>query len=276
MKFLELLERIFLPKLCALCDEAISYDRYPPVCDECLPLWKEFMGIKCRSCGKLPRYCTCLPDLVRKANRSTVAWCVFYDNELSKEVRQMFFRLKHKYDKDLIDMCTTMMKKRVISLCYSRKINYKDFVVSYTPRRKDGIRDNGFDQSQKLAISLAKKLGIPIIRCFNNVGKAEQKGLNKSERVENALKSYEYIENSIGNYQNVFLVDDILTTGSTFFACSYLLYKNGVKNVIPVVFARDNYNSKSKINGGNKNAKGNTKYYITRAIKGAFRNGTQR
>ena len=77
-----------------------------------------------------------------------------------------------------------------------------------------------------------------------NVGETEQKGLSKDDRALNAAESYEYIENSIGENKNIFLVDDIMTSGATLYACAFHLYSAGALNVVPVVFAKDNYKTK--------------------------------
>ena len=250
-EILKFLDNMFLPRLCALCDETISYEQANPFCEECMPVWEEFVKIKCTKCGKTHKDCRCLPTMVKKASGSSAAWCVFYDSSQNGDMNRLFYRLKYKYDRCIIDFCTTKMKRKVISLCIRKKINYKSFAITYTPRRKLMAFKYGFDQSKKLAYSLGKKLNLPVIRCFENTGKTEQKALDLYGRVENAKKSYKYIDGSLGQYKNVFIVDDILTTGATFSACAEILREHGAERVIPVVFAKDNYHhGTNKDNGG--------------------------
>ena len=104
----------------------------------------------------------------------------------------------------------------------------------------------GFDHSAKIAQKLAKKLGIEFIVTFENVGKEDQKRLGAKKRYENAKKSYKYIDGSLKNHKKIFIVDDIMTTGSTISVCSSLLLENGAEKVIPVVLAKDNYRKKEK------------------------------
>ena len=108
------------------------------------------------------------------------------------------------------------------------------------------------------------------INTFENVAKQEQKGLNKKERAFNAQSSYVYIEDSLKDYKNIILVDDIITSGATMYACAFQLYKHGANSVVPIAFAKDNY----KERGVRKNAKRNTKYNFARAVKGFVRNGS--
>ena len=263
---------MFLERHCLICTEPISYEDKEPFCDLCIDEWKEFTKIKCRNCGREHYFCTCLPSKVKKINHSMVSWCYFYNGEENGEVSIIFNHLKRRYDREVINFCTDKMKISVLSLCRERGVNYKDFVVTYVTRSELNVNRYGFDQSEKLAKSLAKKLGIDVVKTFNNVGKSEQKELNKKERAQNAFKAYEYIEGSVGENKQFFLVDDILTTGASMLACSYHLFKNGATTVVPVVFAKDNF----KYKGDRKNVKRYTKYHFARASKGFVRNGPQR
>lgn len=272
MKIIEVIKRMLLEKHCIVCSEPISYDKKEPFCDNCIEEWDSFIKAKCKKCGRENTLCTCLPSKVRKINHSLVSWCYFYNGDENGEINKLFTYLKKVYDREVIDFCTDRMKASVLSMCKARGIDYKDFLVTYITRSKHNVNKYGFDQSEKLAKSLAKKLGINVVKAFNNVGKIEQKGLNKKERAKNAFETYEFIEGSLGDNKQLFLVDDILTTGASMLACSIHLFKNGATTVIPVVFAKDNLKYKGDI----KNVKRNTKYHIARAIKGFVRNGTQR
>ena len=264
MKIIEILKRIFVERYCLVCGEPISYDLPEPFCEECIEDWRAFKNIKCRGCGREQRLCTCLPRYARKINHSMVGWCVFYDVKENGNINQLFKYLKRNYDRQVIDFCTDKMKQAVLAIAKSRKLDFSDYFVTYTPRSKANVYKYGFDQSQKLAASLAKKLGLRFKPTFINVGKQEQKGLNKRERVQNAAQTYKFIEGSVSAGDKLLLVDDVLTTGATMYACALQLYKNGAESVIPVVFAKDNF----VIKGDRKNVKRNSKHNFARAVKG--------
>ncbi len=272
MKFTEILKRIFLDRCCVICGEPISYDVKEPFCELCVKDWQEFLKIKCRKCGREQSACSCLPSKARKINHSMASWSVFYDTGANGEINKLFTYLKRRYDRGVIDLCTERMKNNLVAMCKNRGIDYKEFAVTYAPRSRKNVRKYGFDQSKKLAQSLAKKLDIKVVKTFKNIGKTEQKGLNKQERARNAIETYKFIDGSIKENMKLFIVDDVMTTGATLFSCSFHLYKNGATSVVPVVFAKDNYNSK----GDKNNVKRNSKYHFTRAIKGFVRNGSQR
>ena len=262
---------MFLERCCVICTEPTSYDFPDPICRFCDKSWKEFLKIKCRNCGREIGRCTCLPRLVRKVNHSIACWCVFYDAGANGDVSTLFTNLKTFYDRELISMCAERMKKSLLSVASQRNINLKEYVVTFAPRRKRNVRKYGFDQSEKLSKALGKMLGIPSIKTLENLAKREQKGLNKTDRLKNATTNYEYIEGSLGEYKKVILVDDIMTSGATFYACAFQLYSNGATEVIPVAFAKDNHISK----GDRNNVKRNSKYNFTGAVKSFVRNGSQ-
>ncbi len=270
MKVSEFLKQMFVERYCVLCGEAISYEEKEPFCEECREHWKEFLKVKCRNCGRINNDCICLPRKIIKINHGIAGWCVFYDGSTNGEINKLFYNLKHRYDREIVDLCAERMKDRVKGVFNSRGLIYKDYVVTYAPRRHKSANRYGFDQSKKLAKALAKKLGIKCINTFENVAKQEQKGLNKKERAFNAQSSYVYIEDSLKDYKNIILVDDIITSGATMYACAFQLYKHGANSVVPIAFAKDNY----KERGVRKNAKRNTKYNFARAVKGFVRNGS--
>ncbi|MBQ7788058.1 MAG: ComF family protein [Clostridia bacterium] len=271
MKLLEILKRAFLTRICLICKEAISYDEDEPFCEECIEKWNAFLKAKCHVCGYDRNGCTCLPSQVKQINDSLAAWCVFYDPRESQKINEIIFKLKKNYNREIINMCAKRMAKAIISLCVVHKIDYKKYIITYTPRRMHNFLKYGFDHSGKLAKAIGEILGLKVEKTIKNIGKKEQKKLNKNDRKLNAQKSYEIRKNFDGNGKNYFLIDDIMTTGSTLYACAKLLYENGAKNVIPVTFAKDN----KQFIRRNKNVKRHTGNNIARVIKSFMRNGSQ-
>ena len=272
MKVSEILKRLFVERYCVICGEAISYAEKEPFCEECYEHWKEFLQIKCRQCGRTHNMCTCLPTKIRKINHAMAGWCVFYDASTNGEISKLFYYLKRRYDREVIDMCAERMKSSVLGIFKKRGIDFSSYVVTYVPRRRKNVKKYGFDQSKKLAQALSKKLGIKCITTFDNIAKQEQKGLNKKERAYNAQTSLVYKPVSLQTNKNIILVDDIMTSGATLFACAFQLYKNGATSVVPITFARDNF----RIKGVKKDVKRDTKHNFTGTAKGFVRNGTQR
>lgn len=241
MNILKILEQMLLPRICPLCQEAVDYERENPLCDECEELWQEYLSIKCHTCGYKSKDCTCLPKQIKEINNSICVWCIFYTPKAKNDVNKLFFKAKRKYNIELLKMFARYMKKNLVSFCISHKINYNEFEITFVPRRRRKRKQYGFDHAEKLAKYLAKMLGgIKVNRALVNKGRKEQKRLNKQKRIENAKKSYRFKKNADVKNKKLFLVDDIITSGSSMKSCAELLYQNGAAAVIPVAFAKDN------------------------------------
>lgn len=240
MKLSYLLRRIFITKKCVACKEPISYDTRVPFCKECVEHWNALLELKCHKCGYKHNECTCLPSQVRQIGKHGAAWCVFYEGKSDLSANNLVFVLKREYNKDMIEFCAEQMSRNIMLLCSRYGIDYKEYCITFAPRRKTVKARYGFDQSQKLAFAVAKILGLKAEACLINIGIDEQKSLTKEQRRENAQKSY--IANKKAQIANkkYFLVDDIMTSGSTLRACADILFTQGAKDVIAVTYAKDN------------------------------------
>ena len=125
------------------------------------------------------------------------------------------------------------------------------------PLYKSKLKKRGYNQAQLLTQGLSKKLNIPttdlLIRVKNT---PSQVGLERKKRVENIFGAFSVNFNipafakaasfaevatkaeSAGE-ANIFLVDDVLTTGSTLLEAANILKRNGVKKVWGIALARD-------------------------------------
>jgi predicted amidophosphoribosyltransferase len=240
MKLSHLFKRIFITKKCLICKEPISYDNKEPFCQDCIEQWRAFLETKCHKCGFKNTECTCLPSQIKSLSKHGAVWCVFYSGSSDSLANNLVFRLKREYNRDMIEHCAKEMAKSIKLLCHRHGISYKDYQITFAPRRKSGKRKFGFDHTRAIAKALGKILGIEVENCFINVGKREQKSLTKLERRENAKASY-FIKNNICvEGKRYFVVDDIITSGATMRACVDLLTENGATDIIPVAYAKNN------------------------------------
>ena len=149
------------------------------------------------------------------------------------------YKLKRDYNREVIDFCAKQMKKQTIKEFAKQNMSYKDYIVTYPPRRKDGVIDYGYDHAQLLAKRYARLLGLKVENCFKNVGKKEQKTLTKLERMQNALQSFVPKDGINAEGKKFILIDDVITSGSTINACASLLKRMGAKSVVAVCYAKD-------------------------------------
>ena len=246
MNFLGFLKRMLLTRTCLLCDDAMSWDQNQPLCPDCIDVWDELLETRCNRCGEDRHTCNCSPRLARK-NFKICCWSVFYTPTKSTDdvsTALIVYRLKYAKYRACINFCAEVMKDSILECCHKHGINYKEYAITYSPRRWHNRIRYEFDQSKELAKRIAKLLNLEFVDAIRNVGFDEQKSLSAIERRRNAKESYALKKNFVNKHKKYFLVDDIMTTGSTLVYCAQLLYGVGATDVIPVTYAKDNYKYK--------------------------------
>jgi len=146
-------------------------------------------------------------------------------NKFTKELVHRFKFNNHSY---LYKPLAILMSKTIVEK-YIADIDLIMFVPIHW--RKEAIR--GYNQSELLANYISQLINIPISR-KNLIKKRwtkEQNTLDRISRLKNLKDSF-YIKNPSELYnKNILLIDDIITTGSTFDECSKVLKNNGVKSI---------------------------------------------
>jgi ComF family protein len=95
----------------------------------------------------------------------------------------------------------------------------------------------GFNQSEALARSIARRCGAPIRGVMRRVRSTRpQAGLSNTSRRENVAAAFRVRGRLDG--QRVLLVDDVMTTGSTATACARVLKRAGAARVVLLTVAR--------------------------------------
>lgn len=118
----------------------------------------------------------------------------------------------------------------------------KPLLFTYPPRRRSAVREDGFDQAQRLAKALARACDgdfAALIRRTHRKAR-EQKTLNAEERAVNATSSYILADKAAEAVRDrtVVICDDLCTTGATLNRCAALLVEAGARSVILCTVAR--------------------------------------
>ena len=118
----------------------------------------------------------------------------------------------------------------------------RPLLFTYPPRRRSAVREDGFDQAQRLAKALAAACEgnfAPLIRRTHRKSK-EQKTLTAEERAVNATSSYILADTAaeVVRDRTVVICDDLCTTGATLNRCAALLVEAGARSVILCTVAR--------------------------------------
>ena len=97
----------------------------------------------------------------------------------------------------------------------------------------------GYNQSELLARHCAAELGVPWCRALKRVRPTpHQLSLSRRERLANLKGAFKTVRKEAVRGRNVWLVDDVLTTGATLSECAQTLLRSGARTIRVLVIAR--------------------------------------
>ena len=153
----------------------------------------------------------------------------FYILGFNRFIKEMIYDFKFNGKSYLYKPLGQIMLDFIIDFNLNKGIDHIYFIPSH--RRKESIR--GYNQSELLARYISEKLNIEL--STNNLIKyrhtKEQNKLNKSERVNNLKDSFKVKRPEEIKGKSILLIDDIVTTGSTFIECAKVLKANGAREI---------------------------------------------
>ena len=217
---------VFFPKTCPLCERVIYNNR--DICSDCEASLHMIDEPKCYKCGKaLSTYEKIMCNDCRKLIHHFEKGAVLF--EYKDEIRQSLYRFKYKNQRNYARFYAKTAAEKYLKNFEEWNINKIVPVPMYN--KKKVIR--GYNQAEELAKSLSGCTGIPmdnkcLIRIKNTIA---QKGLSNQERRANMNEAFAVKVSEVKKGENVLLVDDIYTTGSTIDSCSRILKKAGVQKV---------------------------------------------
>ena len=129
---------------------------------------------------------------------------------------------------------------KLLSECVEEYIEAQVDIISWVPLSRKRLRSRGYDQAQLLAEIVSRELGIPCVPVLrkkrHTVQQSRMGGAEK--RRANIAGAYEVIDKERINGKTILLIDDIVTTGSTFAECARTLGKGGADKVFCAAVAR--------------------------------------
>jgi ComF family protein len=229
------------PKKCVSCKKLGSY-----LCENCFSYLSFDAKSLCLVCNK-PSYNNLTHPFCRK--KYTIDGC-FSALPYNKTAQKLIYNFKYKpYLTDLKSVLVDLFYDSLIqNEDFNRELEKGEWTFTPIPLFSSKLRKRGYNQAEILAKELSKKLNLPVGRqvfqAQNFLQRVQntktQVGLSNVERKLN-IKGAFTIHNSKFIIQNmsIFLVDDVVTTGSTLLEAAKVLKKNGAKRVIGLTLARD-------------------------------------
>lgn len=101
------------------------------------------------------------------------------------------------------------------------------------PLHRSKLKKRGYNQSDYFAKGLSAATGVPWDpKVLRRIKKSEsQTRKDRKERFENVMGIFNVDDREAIEGKNVLLVDDVITTGATFYACATALQDAGVSSI---------------------------------------------
>ncbi len=228
--FSGLIDLIFPEKnsclVCGYWDESIGEDY---ICKECLYKFKNIKGHNCKICSKplITSGDICIECIETPKSFEKIYTPYKYEGLIRDVIKDYKYKNKPYYYK----MLGELLYK------YIKEIDIDFDIISYVPLHKNKKKKRGYNQSELMAKYLGKKLDIPCERLIERVVDTKpQNQLKREDRVKNLKNTFMAVKNL--QSQNILIVDDVYTTGTTLNECSKSLLKVEVENIYGLTIAR--------------------------------------
>lgn len=148
------------------------------------------------------------------------------------ELKELILRFKYKKDFIAGEILVELVEGKLENV-------EKDYILTYIPISKDGIKVRGYNQCEYIAKELSFRNGYDILNTLEKIRETKiQKTLNKEERIKNVKECFGILNEIKIRGKNFILIDDVLTTGSTLAEGIRVLKNNGANDVKILTLAK--------------------------------------
>lgn len=241
---MNLLDFIF-PKKCILCKKIGSY-----LCENCFSYLSFDAKSLCLVCDRPSFNNLTHPKCMSKYSINGCFSALSYN----KTAQKLIYNFKYKpYLSSLKILLTDLFYESIIqNENFQRQIQVGKWMFVPIPLSSLKYKKRGYNQSEILAKELSKRFGFSTQNLLKRTKDTKnQFKLKKEEREENIKGAFEILNHKSSTRlltpgtggqvinHNFFLIDDIVTTGSTLKEAAKVLKKNGVNKVFGLTLARD-------------------------------------
>lgn len=202
---------------------------FPERCTLCHKILTEDVTVLCRSCAVNAPYFPAkafTPNSSRKRpypflDSFTAVW--YYEGDVRRSLLRYKFHHSSFLAPKYAQLLTSQIQKQDVSFdC-----------ITWVPVSRLRKMTRGYDQSQLLAESVAKELGMEAVPLLVKIRNTRKQSTIRTHEARNAnvLGAYRPINPEQIRGKSILLIDDILTTGSTAGECAKTLLTAGAKQI---------------------------------------------
>ncbi len=228
---------ILFPKRCINCKKFGDY-----VCADCFTRFSFDSGSMCLVCGN-----GSIDGLTHPICRGKYvidgAFCGFSYKGITK--RAIYVLKYQPFLFDIAGMLSELLYESLIQQEQFIKFLQKGSIIFVPiPLSSKKLRARGYNQAKLLAEKLGKKFSIGVEEVLERTFDTKpQFNLKREERRENVKGAFTINNDKLlmikKEDKTIFLVDDVLTTGSTLLESANVIKRNGIEKAYGLCFARD-------------------------------------
>jgi len=217
-KIKRFLINLFFPKKCVICSSFGSW-----LCPKCQKKVQKIKTPFCPKCKKITSFGQYCPRCRRTKTIRGVIAAGYYQGVLKETIHSFKYQKIKELRKYLFELISDRL---------SEGFPAGEFILVPVPLNKIKLYHRGFNQSEEIAKEIEKNYGYKLVNCLDRIKNTKsQIGLSQKERLINvqncfAIKSGFDIRN-----KNIFLIDDVVTSGATVESAAKVLKQSGAKKI---------------------------------------------
>ncbi len=223
---------VLLPQQCFSCRKEGQ-----SLCHECLDRIPFQVVQMCPLCKKPRQDGTCCPFPCREMSflDALISACPYVKGNI---LSQALFRFKYFFLSDIGHILAYLLVHAFdIHLSQLTEDSPNSWIIVPVPLSKSRLKWRGFNQSEILAQAFCKARNFSLVKALSRSHYAtSQTFLHRQDRLKNVSCQF-YCTVSLQN-MNVFIIDDISTTGATLQECAKVLKNAGCRKVVGLVLGR--------------------------------------
>ena len=209
---------ILFPKRCVSCGKFGAY-----LCPDCFKKIEFLQNPVCPVCQRQAYLGKTHPGCAGKYRLDGLAVAARYGGPIKAAIQ----KVKYKHIFDIEKVFADLLSKRLQQFDLP-----KDIILVPVPLHPNRKRIRGFNQSEIMAKSLAKSIGVQFGDILERgCDTKTQVGLKRDQRRENVAGAFGLEDGADVRDKNILLVDDVYTSGATIQECCQVLKGAGAKTV---------------------------------------------
>lgn len=228
IRFDEIWERILFyvsVPTCVCCKERLVWPE-KALCRSCVEKREKMKFHSCSRCGKKLPHCSCSNEYLEGHYIHKLAKVFRYQQRDDRlPVNAPIYSLKRENRNDVLNFLADELAESISNVFPKAQ----EYIITNVPRGRKSIMKYGIDHGALLAKAVAERIGARYEKLLISEIKTEQKKLYGMSRRLNA-KFRTAKERDLTNEQ-VLIIDDIVTTGSSMGAAAMLIHGMGAKRI---------------------------------------------